>query len=109
MSDYLAHFAAWDGEPLGPNEDLPPGYYGAKEAPVTMLHYAGAWGMSTARQDRNGVRIPAVYLRTIAGVLGTGPAYHVLDGVVDADIAEEWGQTLIMAARRAREDAEANR
>jgi len=105
--DYLAHFAAWDGKELGWNEDLPPGYYGSMEVPVTMLHYAGAWGMSIAREDRNGVRIPAVYLRTIAGQIDTGPEYHVLDGVVDADVAEQWGQMLMAAAQRAREDMEA--
>lgn len=102
--DYLAHFAAWDGGPLGPNEDLPPGFYGSREAPVTMLHYAGAWAMSTARRPASGDPVAAVYLRIVAGQLGTGPEYHVLDGVVDADVAEQWAEALNLAARRARED-----
>lgn len=106
--DALSSFKAWEGEELGENRQAAPGFVGVFRAPNPHLHIAGAWGMSSARRDGDGDLHPAVYLRQIAGVIGTGPRYHVLDGVVDADVAEEWGHMLIDAAAAARRDVEAD-
>ena len=106
-TDILGAFKEWEGEDLGENRIDEPGFQGLHTPPVTHLHIAGAWGMSSAREDAQGTLHPAVYLRQVAGVLGTGPRYHVLDGIVDADVAEEWGRMLIEAAAASRRDVEA--
>lgn len=106
-TDALASFKEWEGEDLGEDRQDAPGFQGLHRAPGVHLHIAGAWGMSTARRDGEGNLVPAVYLRQVAGVAGTGPRYHVLDGIVDADVAEEWGRMLIEAAAAARRDVEA--
>lgn len=107
-SDALASFKAWEGEDLGENRNDAPGFQGFHTAPKAHLHIAGAWVMSSARRDGHGQVHPAVYLRQVAGVVGTGPRYHVLDGIVDADVAEDWGRSLIEAAAAARRDVEAS-
>lgn len=106
--DPLAHFKAWEGESLGENREEIPGFRGAYKAPAVHLHIAGAWGMSSARRDGEGNVHPAVYLRQVAGAVGTGPRYHVLDGIIDADVAEGIGQILVAAAAAARRDVEAS-
>lgn len=109
MTDELESFKAWEGESLGDNRAGVAGFQGRHRAPNPHLHIAGAWGMSSAREDGAGNLHPAVYLRQVAGVVGTGPRYHVLDGIVDADVAEEWGRMLIEAAEAARRDVEATK
>lgn len=108
MADPLRDFKPWEGEELGPDRVEPkPGWVGKRRAPRVFLHIAGAWGESTA-MGREGDR-PAVYLRMVAGAAGTGPRYHVIDGVVEADIAEQWGRLLIEAAQAARRDVAVER
>jgi hypothetical protein len=86
---------------------MPPGWYGLFTAPKLHHHFAGAHGTSTARKDRHGTLHPAVWLKFIMGVIGTGPRYHVLEGLMDADMAEELGQILLQAAKQSRLDMEA--
>lgn len=104
--DLLHGFKRWEGEELGENWEHEPGFEGKRLAPNPHLHIAGAWCMSSARQEASGALIPAVYLRQVAGVVGTGPAYHVLDGIVDADVAEQWAEALFGAAKASRKDVE---
>lgn len=108
-ADPLTPFKEWEGEELGENREEQPGFKGLFRAPSPHLHIAGAWAMSTARRDGEGDLHPAVYVRQIAGAVGTGPRYHVLDGLIDADVAEDLGQTLIGAAQAARRDIEAEK
>lgn len=70
------------------------------------LHIAGGWGMSSARTAGDGTKHPIVYLKLVAGVVGTGPRYHVLHAIVDADVALELSKVLAMAAERGRLDVE---
>jgi hypothetical protein len=108
VKDPLAAFAAWEGQKLGPEIDGPPGFTGEFRAPSAHLHYAGAWVTSTA-MTQAGVLVPAVYLKTVAGVLGTGPRYHVVEGIVVAEIAEDWGRAMVAAAERSRLDVATER
>lgn len=105
--DALADFKVWEGEELGENREGMPGFTGVFRAPSKHLHIAGTWGMSSMRRDGEGEIHPTVYLKQIARTIGTDTPYHVLDGVVDADVAEQWGQMLIDAAATARRDVEA--
>lgn len=104
MSDAFEAFKVWEGEELGPNEKKQPGFRGELRVPgSTICHIAGAWAMSTARQDRYGNLHPAVYVRQIIRSKGTD-TYHVIDAIVDAQIAMEWAEALRGAARRAPKD-----
>lgn len=98
--DPLAAFTVWEGQALGEERVTEPGFQGEFQAPAVHLHVAGAWAMSSGRRDGKGIVHPAVYVRLLAGVVGTGPRYHLLEGIMDADIARELGETLIACADR---------
>lgn len=103
MSDPLRAFKEWEGEELGPNKKERPGFRGEFKAPAAICHIAGAWAISTARQDRHGHLHPAVYVRQIIRSKGTD-TYHVVDAIVDAEVAMEWAEALRGAAKRAPKD-----
>ena len=102
MTDPLAAFAAWEGQPLGPDRDEEPGVYGEAILPTSRLHIAGAWAESGVLGNK-----PGVHLRLIVGAIGTGPAYHILDTIIACDVAAQLASVVASAARRAPRDLEA--
>jgi hypothetical protein len=102
-----AALAALLRDPLGRFEPFPddadlevsdsdrgqPGLYPIP-APSRLCHLAGAQAVSAARTDPNGIRHPAVLLQLVAGVVGTGPKYHVVNLLVDSDVASQASRIL---------------
>lgn len=108
MSDPFAEFAVWEEGPIGPDETgKAAGLYGHLTPPKLHMHIAGGHCTSMARQDRQGNRHPAVWLRLVAGIVGTGPRYHILTGMMDAEVAAQLGEILIVAAKQAALDIKA--
>ncbi|MGI8425437.1 MAG: hypothetical protein ACR2M4_02340 [Actinomycetota bacterium] len=103
--DPLEAFAVWEGQKLGENHDETSGFRRTFKAPRAHVHIAGGWGTSTKAYGSDDT--PGVYVKILMGVVGTGPAYHVLEGFMDADTAKELGEVLISAADRAHKDAQA--
>ncbi len=108
MKDPLSPFQEWEGQELGDDVIKKPGFYGLLKAPKLHLHYAGAHVVSTARRDRHGELHPAVWIRIAIKVIGT-ETYHVVEGMMDAEMAEEFAGALADAAVRAPLDIEASR
>ncbi len=104
--DPLADFREWEGQELGENLDAAPGFHGVERPPSNRLHYAGAHVTSTARVDRHGDLHPAVWIKVAVKVIGT-ETYHIVEGMMDADIAAEFAEWLKDAAERAPLDIEA--
>lgn len=100
MNDPLAPFRQWEGQELGPDHDLEPGFYSPERPPRNMLHYAGMHVTSTARVDRHGELHPAVWIKAAVKVVGT-EIYHVVEGMMDAPMAIEFAEALRFAADRA--------
>ena len=100
MDDPLRDFREWEGQLIGSEIDLEPGFYAPDTPPRLVLHYAGGHVQSSARKDRNGQLHPAVWLKLILKVIGT-EKYHIVEGFLDAEIALELGKGLIEAAERA--------
>ncbi len=105
-NDPLAQFAEWEGQELSEDEVKNPGFYGLTKVPKLHLHYAGAYVVSTARQDRHGKLHPAVWIRVIIKVIGT-ETYHIVEGMMDAPMAIEFAEALQLTAERAPLDIEA--
>ncbi|MCP4897364.1 MAG: hypothetical protein GY906_10370 [bacterium] len=106
--DPLSAFAVWEGQVLGPDLELDPGFYGEGiRVPKIHCHLAHGHVTSSGRQDRQGVVHPAVYLRLALGVIGTGPKYHIVDVLVDADVARDLAIGLAGASTRSALDIEA--
>ena len=108
MKDPLAPFQEWEGQELGDDKIKEPGFYGLLKAPKLHLHYAGAHVVSTARKDRYGKLHPAVWIRVAIKVIGT-ETYHVVEGMMDAEMATEFAEALADTAIRAPLDIEAGR
>ena len=83
--DPLRDFREWEGQAIGEDRDGKPGFVDERP-PANSVHYAGAHVTSTARVDRDGVQHPAVWIRVAVKVIGT-ETYHVVEGMMDADIA----------------------
>ncbi len=99
MKDPLAQFREWEGQLLGPERDATPGFFSPERPPRNMLHYATAHVTSTARVDRNENLHPAVWIKAAVKVVGT-ETYHVVEGMMDADMAIEFAEALKGAAER---------
>lgn len=112
ITDPLRDFKRWEGEELGADQDQKPGFYGVIQTSARLIHVAAAHVTSTARRQYEAGKepqlVPAAIIRLVAGVIGTGPRYHVLELVVDADIGAQLGAILQAAAQRSAEDLEAD-
>lgn len=103
--DPLATFKVWEGEELGNDRDTDAGFEGSFTTPTTVLHYAGGHVTSTA-MGRNHDK-PAVYIKLVTRAIGHDN-YHVLDGIIESDVALELAESLAHAAVRARADIAAH-
>jgi hypothetical protein len=108
MKDSLSDFREWEGQDLGEDTDLKPGFYGLTKPPRLALHFAGAHVTSTARRDRYNVLHPAVWIKLAVKQIGT-ETYHVVEGMMDAEIATEFAEALALGAERAPLDIQAIR
>ena len=100
MKDPLAPFQEWEGQELGEEMVREPGWYGITKTPALKLHYAGAHCTSTARVDRHGEHHPAVWIRLLVKVIGT-ETYHIIEGMMDADVATDFAEGLSVTASQA--------
>lgn len=98
LSDPLALFPIY--EKPESDRDEPPGL-AKTDTDGPLLHVAGFFATSAARTDRNNTRHPAVHIRAVTGVVGTGPTYRTVDLIVDSDIAGHLARILNACAARA--------